>query len=207
MSTRKISLESKQIELDGKISNLLEKTHVNSQTLIDIKSMFFEFLGKLKDECSPHLEPKFTCEEQQASLHDTSMVPKKTIAIHDVDPLDTSIGGSGNEVSAHSLSRGKNDLGCLGGSNSSTLQIALAPSKNLGIESTLPHSTPRLQSLEGVDWIVLQPKSFPSKKLSSKKRVIGFKSLMKCGVECQTSHTIGHVSRMTTFLLSIFVNI
>jgi hypothetical protein len=58
-----ISLESKQIELDGKISDLLEKTHVNNQALIDINSMFSKFLGKLKDEPSWHLEPKSTCEE------------------------------------------------------------------------------------------------------------------------------------------------
>jgi hypothetical protein len=83
------------------------------------------------------------------------MVLKETITIHDVDPLDTSIGGSGSEVSSHSLSRGKNDFGCVGGSNSSKLQIALAPSKNLGIGNTLLNSTPQLQSLEGVDWIIL----------------------------------------------------
>ncbi len=53
MSAIMTSLESKHIELDGKISNLLEKTHVNSQALIDINSMFTKFLGKLKDEPSP----------------------------------------------------------------------------------------------------------------------------------------------------------
>jgi len=42
-------------------------------------------------------------------------------------------------------------LGCVGGFNSSTLQIALAPFENLGIESTLPDSTPSFQSLGGVN--------------------------------------------------------
>jgi hypothetical protein len=45
------------------------------------------------------------------------MVLKKTVAIHDADPLDTSIRASGNEVSSHSLSKGRNDLGCVGGFN------------------------------------------------------------------------------------------
>jgi hypothetical protein len=75
----------------------------------------------------------------------------------------------------------------------------------LGIGSTLLDSTPWLQSLEGVDWIALQPKSFPSKKLSSKKGIIGFKSSMKCGVEGQIGHIVNNVSRMIAFLLSIFV--
>jgi hypothetical protein len=82
-------------------------------------------------------------------------------------------------------------LGCVGGFNSSTLQIALAPFENLGIESTLPDSTPSFQSLGGVDQIVLQQKSSPSKELFHKIRIVGFKSLMKCGVKAQTSHTIG----------------
>ncbi len=54
-----------------------------------------------------HLKPKSTCEEQQTSPRDTSMVLKETVAIHDADPLHTSIGGNGSEVSSHSLSRGK----------------------------------------------------------------------------------------------------
>jgi hypothetical protein len=45
------------------------------------------------------------------------MVLKKLVAIHDADPLNTSIRGSGSEISSHSLSRGKNDLGCVGGFN------------------------------------------------------------------------------------------
>jgi hypothetical protein len=49
MSTRLTNLETKQAELDGKVSNVLDKTHANSQTLANIKSMFLDFLGKLKD--------------------------------------------------------------------------------------------------------------------------------------------------------------
>jgi hypothetical protein len=85
--------------------------------------------------------------------------------------------------------KGKIDLGCVGESNSSKLQTILAPFKNLGIKSTLPNSIALIQSVEGVDWIVLQPKSFPSKKLSSNKGIARFKPVMKCGVvECQTGH-------------------
>jgi hypothetical protein len=73
------------------------------------------------------------------------MVLKLIVAVHDADPLDTSTGGSGNEVNAHSLSKGKFDLGCVCGSNSSKLQF-----KNLGIENTLPNSTPWIQILENV---------------------------------------------------------
>jgi hypothetical protein len=45
MLAKMTSLESKQIELDGKILNLLEKTYVNNQALIDINSMFTKFWG------------------------------------------------------------------------------------------------------------------------------------------------------------------
>jgi hypothetical protein len=102
MLARMISLESRQTKLDGKVSNLLEKTHANSQALIDIQSVFSKFLGKLKDEPSSHLK-------HQASPHDANMVPKKIVAIHDVDPLDTFVGSSGNEVNVHSFSRGQID--------------------------------------------------------------------------------------------------
>ncbi len=61
--------------------------------------------------------------------------------MHDVDRLDTYVGGSGNEVSSHSLSRAKTYLGCVGGSNSSKFQIAPTPFENLGIESILANST------------------------------------------------------------------
>ncbi len=95
MLAKMTSLESKHIELDGKVSNLLDVTHENSQALVDIKSMFSKFLGKLKDQTNPHSKPKPTCEEQQPSPHDVTMIPKEMFPMHDVDPLDTSVGGSG----------------------------------------------------------------------------------------------------------------
>ncbi len=49
MSARLTSLETKQVESDGKVLNVLDKTHANSQTLANIKSMFLDLLGKLKD--------------------------------------------------------------------------------------------------------------------------------------------------------------
>jgi hypothetical protein len=73
------------------------------------------------------------------------MVLKEMLPMHDADPLDTSVGGSGNEVNAHSLSREKIDLGCVGGSNPSKFQIAPTPSKKLGIKNTLANSTPQIQ--------------------------------------------------------------
>jgi hypothetical protein len=61
--TKLTSLETKQAKLDGKVSNVLDKTHANSQTLVDIKSMFLDFLRKLKDQSSPSLvEPKALCD-------------------------------------------------------------------------------------------------------------------------------------------------
>ncbi len=45
---RLTSLETNQVELDGKVSNVLDKTHANSQALANIKSVFSKFLGKLK---------------------------------------------------------------------------------------------------------------------------------------------------------------
>jgi hypothetical protein len=85
-------------------------------------------------------------------------------------------------LSAHSFLKGKIDLGCVGGSNSFKLQTILAPSKNLGIENTLLNSIASIKSVEGVDWIILQPKSSPSKNLSSNKGIVRFKPLMECGV-------------------------
>jgi hypothetical protein len=63
MLVRMTSLKSKQTKLYGKVLSLLDKTHANSQTLVDVKSMFSEFLGKLKDQPNLHLEPKSIYEE------------------------------------------------------------------------------------------------------------------------------------------------
>jgi hypothetical protein len=63
------TLETKQIELDGKISTILDKTNENSQALVDIKSMILEVLGRLKDHISIPTKPKFGYQEQQPSLH------------------------------------------------------------------------------------------------------------------------------------------
>jgi hypothetical protein len=40
MSTRLISLETRQNDLDGKVSDMLDKTQTNNETLIHIKPMF-----------------------------------------------------------------------------------------------------------------------------------------------------------------------
>jgi hypothetical protein len=40
MSTKLTNLETKQVELDGKVSDVLDKTYANSQALVYIKSIF-----------------------------------------------------------------------------------------------------------------------------------------------------------------------
>jgi hypothetical protein len=40
MLARLTNLETKQAELDGKVLDVLDKTHANSQVLANIKSMF-----------------------------------------------------------------------------------------------------------------------------------------------------------------------
>jgi len=63
MLVRLTSLETNQDELDGKVSNVLDKTHANSQALANIKFMFSNFLGKLKDQGNPSsVKPKALCE-------------------------------------------------------------------------------------------------------------------------------------------------
>jgi hypothetical protein len=60
---RLTNLETNQVELDGKVSNVLDKTHANNQSLAKIKFVFSKFLGKLKDQGGPSsIEPKTLCE-------------------------------------------------------------------------------------------------------------------------------------------------
>jgi hypothetical protein len=64
MLARLTNLETKQDKLDGKVLNVLDKTHANSQALVNIKSMFLDLLGKLKDHGSPSsIESKALCEQ------------------------------------------------------------------------------------------------------------------------------------------------
>ncbi len=107
MYPRMTTLETKQIELDGKISTMLDKTNENSQALANITSIISKVLGRLKDHTSIPIEPKFRYQEQRPSPH--VMVPTKetNYVMHDNSYwLDTFAVGSGLE-SAHSLSRGK----------------------------------------------------------------------------------------------------
>ncbi len=128
MSTRLINLESKQNELDGKFFDMLDTTHAR-QTLVDIKTMFLELLGKLKDQANPPSELKSTCDEAQTNLHVVML--KDKITMHDTNLLD-------NE-SAHFLFKGNTTLlGCASGFGSSKPHIATTPSKKLGTKSTTP---------------------------------------------------------------------
>jgi hypothetical protein len=82
--------------------------------------------------------------------------------MHNPNPLETSIVSSGNE-NAHSFFTRKITLGsCVDESSFSKLQIALMPFDKLGIKSTTTNPTPQLQSVEGEDWVVLQPRPSPS---------------------------------------------
>lgn len=45
MSIRMIAIKTKQNELDAKFASMLDSQHVHTHALVDIKSMFFEFLG------------------------------------------------------------------------------------------------------------------------------------------------------------------
>ncbi len=49
MSTQMTTIETKQNELNAKFAFMLDSQHVHTQALVDIKSMFFEFLGAQKD--------------------------------------------------------------------------------------------------------------------------------------------------------------
>jgi hypothetical protein len=70
--------------------------HANSQALVDIKTMFLKFLGKLKDQVNLPSEPKSTCDEAQTNPH--LVMLKDKITMHDTNLLD-------NE-SAHFLFKG-----------------------------------------------------------------------------------------------------
>jgi hypothetical protein len=103
--------------------------------------MFLGFLEKMKDHASLVSEPKSACEEQQPSPH---VIPLETHAMHEIDPLETSIICSGNE-STCSLPTGKIALGsCVDGFGSSTFQISLMQFDKLGIENTITNPTPQL---------------------------------------------------------------
>jgi hypothetical protein len=139
---------------------MLDTTHENNQALVDIKTMFSVFLGKLKDQANPPLELKSTCEEAQTDLH--VVMQKKEINMHDVNFLK-------NE-SAHSLSKGNIILlGCAGGSSSSKPHTTTTPYEKLGTKNIiLVKVMPQIPSIESKDWLVMVPRSYPSKKLLNK---------------------------------------
>jgi len=49
MEKRQDKLDGKVSTLDAKVSEVLGNQNLYNQTLMDMKNMFFEFLGKLKD--------------------------------------------------------------------------------------------------------------------------------------------------------------
>jgi hypothetical protein len=130
--------------------------------------MFSDFLGKLKDQASLPSKPKSTYEEAQKDLH--VVMWKEKITMHDTCLLD-------NE-SAHSLSTCNITLPhYVGGYGSSKPHTATTPYGKLGTKNATPiEPTPQIPSIEGKDWVVLVPRSFPSKKLLNKKGPVGMKS-------------------------------
>jgi hypothetical protein len=101
---------------------------------------------------------------------------KEKITMHDTNLLD-------NE-SAHSLSKGNTTLPhCAGGSGSFKPHIATTPYGKLKTKNiTQVKPTPQIPSIEGKDWVVLVPRSFPLKKLFNKKGLVRMKSPSKFGV-------------------------
>jgi hypothetical protein len=86
--------------------------------------------------------------------------------------------------SAHSLSKGNTTLPrCAGGSGSFKPHIATTPYGKLKTKNiTQVKPTPQIPSIEGKDWVVLVPRSFPLKKLFNKKGLVRMKSPSKFGV-------------------------
>jgi hypothetical protein len=119
--------------------------------------------------------------------------------MHDPYPLETFIIGNGNER-ACSLPTRKIALGSfIDGSGSFKFKTTLMSFNKLGIESTTTNPTPQRQSVEGKDWVVLQPKPSPSRKLLTKKGQVALKFPLRFGViEGAIGQIIGHASKLPT---------
>lgn len=82
------------------------------------------------------------------------------------DPLDTFAVGNGLG-SVHSLSRGKTIVGGVDGFGSSKLQTTpITPFERIGKKYKTINliAIALIHSVESVDWVILQPRSSPSKK-------------------------------------------
>ncbi len=112
---RLTNLVTKQAKLEGKVLDVLDKTHANSQALANINSMFSNFLGKLKDQGSPSsVEPKALCEQQLPLPPSPHVVVLLGVVamLFESNPLETYGVGSGNG-NVHFLSRGKIGASCI----------------------------------------------------------------------------------------------
>jgi hypothetical protein len=60
------TIETKQNELDAKFTSMLDHQQVHTQTLVDMKMVFFEFLGTQKDHTKlvSFPEPKLAFDQQ-----------------------------------------------------------------------------------------------------------------------------------------------
>jgi hypothetical protein len=128
MLARLTNLETKQVELDGKVSDVLDKMHANNQVLVNIKSMFSNFLGKLKDQGNvSSIELKVFCEQLPSPPSPHVVVIVRTLAmLFESDPLDT-FGVSRSNGSVHFLSRGKTRASCIDACGSSKMLVTATP--------------------------------------------------------------------------------
>jgi hypothetical protein len=128
MLVRLTNLETKQVELDGKVSDVLDKTHANSQVLANIKSMFSKFLGKLKDQGNiSSIELKVFCEQLPSPPSPHVVVTARIIVIlFESNPSDTS-GVSRGNGNVHFLSRGKTGASCINACGSSKMLATTTP--------------------------------------------------------------------------------
>jgi hypothetical protein len=95
------TLEIKQKELDAKFATMLDSQHAHTHALVDIKTMFAQFLGSQKGFVKgDHLKPKLSFEQQQQQL-------PKEVPIHaSSTPMDIfTIGSENGKFDGHSLGK------------------------------------------------------------------------------------------------------
>jgi hypothetical protein len=96
------------------------------------------------------------------------MSPKETSLLKNVELMETSMAGSGNERSqSHYL--GKFAFQFVDRVESPSQKIALTPTKKVVKETPTKKRTQPPTSVEGVDWVVLNPKASLIKTLFKQK--------------------------------------
>ncbi len=162
------TIETKQNELDAKFASMLDSQYGHIHAFNEIKSMFFEFLGRQKELTNPiQMEPKFPF---RLRLQLLQSLLNKTSMLNDVGPRETFGVCNGNDkITANFL--GQEPFWIYG----STIFIAKKEWSNIPqlqkmVKETLPtKQTTPLKSVEGEGWIVLQGKTSPMKRFFKHK--------------------------------------